>query len=313
MVKKQITMTEMLPALMEILESYGYEKHTLWGSMFGGFLCISRYYRDNGYEYYDPTVTDAFTTGIKQRYKDGEISRCYYGFLCKAASRLNEFYNTGTLEWNCNKRETKFKLNHEYTRLLDAFLSSREFHQNTKWDFAWAVRKYLYYFQLRKLTSLESVTVTDTRQFIVDTAATVTAGSLHNLLCYIRQFHIFLKEKGEPAPDCISLLSYHVPRKMPVRSYVTDEELQQIMAVIDCGSSMGKRDKAIISLGATTGLRAVDIVHLKLTDIDWYRGEIHLVQNKTGGMLSLPLLPETGELIKDYILNFPTTKVGVDI
>ena len=45
---------------------------------------------------------------------------------------------------------------------------------------------------------------------------------------------------------------------------------------------MGKRDKGIIMLGATTGLRAVDIARLKLTDIDWPRGEIHVSQSKTG-------------------------------
>ena len=131
----------------------------------------------------------------------------------------------------------------------------------------------------------------------------MSAGSLHNLLCYVRQFHIFLQDSGEKAPDCISLFSYHVPRKMPVRGYVSDEELTAIIGQIDTCTSMGKRDKGIILLGATTGLRAVDIVKLKLTDIDWTRGEIHVSQSKTGGMLYLPLLPEAGEAIKEYILN----------
>ena len=303
MAKAPVTITEMLSPVMEILESYGYEKHFLWGNMYGMFLSIVRFYRQRGILFYNPDVTREFTQIARERYRHDEIQRCYYGCVCKAASRLNEFYYTGTLEWSCNKRETKFKLNQEYTRLLDAFLSSRDFHSNTKWDFAWAVRKYLFYFQEKGLNSLSKVTVNDTRQFIIDTAASVTAGSLHNLLCYIRQFHMFLRDTDETAPDCVALLSYHVPRRMPVRSYVTDDELERIMDQIDVSTSMGKRDRAIISLGATTGLRAVDIVRMKLADIDWYRGEVHLTQSKTGGMLSLPILPETGEAIKDYILN----------
>ena len=210
---------------------------------------------------------------------------------------------TKTRKWSCNKRETKFILNREYNRLLESFLASRDFHQNTKWDFAWAVRKYLFYFQQKGIHSLGKVTVGDVRQFIAEVAATVSDGSLHNLLCYLRQFHMFLREIGEPAPDCVALLSYPVPRKMPVRSYVTDDELRRIMEQIDTSTSKGKRDKAMISLGATTGLRAVDIVRLKLSDIDWCRGEVYVVQSKTGGLLSLPILPETGEAIKDYILN----------
>lgn len=35
---------------------------------------------------------------------------------------------------------------------------------------------------------------------------------------------------------------------MPIQSYVTDEELEQILRVIDVGSEQGKRDRAIILL-----------------------------------------------------------------
>ena len=75
------------------------------------------------------------------------------------------------------------------------------------------------------------------------------------------------------------------------------------MEQIDTSTSKGQRDKAMLSLGAITGLRAVDIVRLKLSYIDRYRGEVHVVQSKTGGLLSLPILPETGEAIRNYILN----------
>lgn len=298
-----ILVAAMVTPIMEILETFGYDKHTLWGNMYPDFMFIVRFYRQQGVALYDPAVTKGYVQAVHKRYKNKEISRSHYGKQRKAASRMDEFYYTGTLEWSCNKRETKFQLNKEYTQLLDAFLSSKDFHENTKWDFAWAVRKYLFYFQQKGIYSLQKVTVGDVRQFIIDMAATVSAGSLHNLLCYLRQFHMFLHDSGEPAPDCVALLSYHVPRKMPVRSYVTDDELLRIMEQIDTSTSKGKRDKAMISLGATTGLRAVDIVHLKLSDIDWYRGEIHVLQSKTGGLLSLPILPETGEAIKDYILN----------
>lgn len=300
---QSLPIADMVAPIMEILETFGYDRRTLWGNMYPDFMFIVRFYRKQNVTLYNPEITKGYVQSMYNRYKNKEICRSHYVKLRKAASRMDEFYLTGTLQWSCNKRESKFQLNEEYTRLLDAFLASRDFHRNTKWDFAWAVRRYLSYFQQKGISSLENATVNDVRQFIIDTAASVSDGSLHNLLCYLRQFHLFLRESAEPAPDCVALLSYHVPRKMPVRSYVTDDELRRIMEQIDTGTSKGKRDKAIISLGATTGLRAVDIVHLKLSDIDWYRGEIHVVQSKTGGMLSLPILPETGEAIKDYILN----------
>lgn len=51
------------------------------------------------------------------------------------------------------------------------------------------------------------------------------------------------------------------------------------------------------------GLRACDIVALKLTDIDWLRGEIRIVQSKTTNPVILPLTQDVGEALKDYILN----------
>ena len=55
-------------------------------------------------------------------------------------------------------------------------------------------------------------------------------------------------------------------------------------------------------LATVTGLRAIDIARLKLSDIDWQRGEIKIVQSKTGNSLSLPLTKDVGESLQDYIL-----------
>ena len=58
------------------------------------------------------------------------------------------------------------------------------------------------------------------------------------LLC-LKHFHIFLKDSGIPAPDCAELFSYKVYRGMPIQSYVTDEELERILGVIDMETETG--------------------------------------------------------------------------
>lgn len=57
----------------------------------------------------------------------------------------------------------------------------------------------------------------------------------------------------------------------------------------------------MLLLGARTGLRPVDIVALRLHDIDWRQGTITLKQHKTGVVLTLPLLVDVGEAIADYL------------
>lgn len=202
-----VTVDHMIPQIMEILETFGYEKYTLWGDLYRRFTRIRSFYQKKGAVLYDPEITREFATEIREAYQAKNISKWLFNKLCRAAAQMNEFYETGGLKWSCDKRTTKYKLGPGFEPLLDLFLLSKEFHANTKWDFAWAIRKYLHFFEQRGIHKLSDVTIVHVRQFIIETATVVKDGSLHNLLCYIRQFHMFLKASGESAPDCTDLLS----------------------------------------------------------------------------------------------------------
>ena len=294
---------DMLSPIMDFLENCGYDKHTLWGNIYNDFSSIMRFYEKLGFEYYDPPVTKKYINEIWLKYQKGEISRSFYLKIRKAGDRLDEFYNTGKLDLSFNKKQSKFILNDENSKLLSSFLNSRDFHLNTKWDFAWAIRRYLHYFEKRGIHSVKEIKTKDIREFIVDTGSKVSSGSLHNIFCYLRKFYKFLHAIDDEIPEKIPLFSYKIPRKTSIRNPITDDELNLIQKNINTSTDIGKRDMAIIELGASTGLRAIDIVNLKLTDIDWLKGEIHIFQSKTGKSLSLPIIPKTGEYIKDYILN----------
>lgn len=84
---------------------------------------------------------------------------------------------------------------------------------------------------------------------------------------------------------------------------INQNEIDRVLEQIDLSSAMGKRDYAIIVLGAHTGLRAGDIARLKLTDMDWTNNEIRIIQGKTDTPLTLPLTPLVGNAIADYILG----------
>ena len=80
-------------------------------------------------------------------------------------------------------------------------------------------------------------------------------------------------------------------------------DIAKLLDAIDRTKVKGKRDYAIMLLGTVLGLRACDIVTLKLTDIDWLHGEIRIMQSKTSNPVILPLTQDVGEALKDYILN----------
>jgi len=79
----------------------------------------------------------------------------------------------------------------------------------------------------------------------------------------------------------------------------------QITAVLESvrkdRSPMGLRDYAILQLLATYGLRAGEISHLRLGDIDWRADVMHIRHSKTGARSVLPLLEPVGEALIDYL------------
>ena len=297
------TIGETIANMLSEGQRLGFCESYIWNTWVVRTNTIANYYKERGVCFYDPSITSDFLSVQEARYKAGEISDNYFKSVRITVRRLNEFYLTGTLRADATRKGTRYILGGRNVRLLELFISSHGYGENTRDDAAWIVRRYLHYFESQGHKSLETVTIEDVRQFILKTAAEVKPSTLHDIFLYLRHFHIYLKETGEKAPDCVELFSYKVYREMPIQGYVTDDELERILGVIDTSTETGKRNRAIILLAATTGLRACDIVRLKLTDIDWRKGELQLTQSKTGCLVYLPLMQETGLALQDYILN----------
>jgi integrase len=85
---------------------------------------------------------------------------------------------------------------------------------------------------------------------------------------------------------------------------LTKEERDKIDALLqnpDSGLSYRNRAVGVLILG--TGLRKGDVRDMKLSDIDWENDKINLITNKTRLKICLPLRPNVGNAIYDYIKN----------
>ncbi|WAH38844.1 site-specific integrase [Alicyclobacillus dauci] len=123
-------------------------------------------------------------------------------------------------------------------------------------------------------------------------------------LCALRSFLRFLHTVGvltEDLKDSLPALQSRKQQRIP--SVWTPEQVTKLLSVIDRGSSAGKRDYAMILLVARLGIRTLDVKHLKLENLKWRDNRIELVQSKTSRMLGLPLLPDVGWAIIDYLKN----------
>lgn len=122
--------------------------------------------------------------------------------------------------------------------------------------------------------------------------------SLNILRCFLKHLyeqHILSVDYSRIVPKD----NYKNQPKLP--STFTDDEIKALLNSVDRGNPRGKRDYAILLLATQLGLRASDISDLTFDNIVWDRNAISLSQHKTGKALELPLLPEVGNAIVDYL------------
>jgi site-specific recombinase XerD len=82
--------------------------------------------------------------------------------------------------------------------------------------------------------------------------------------------------------------------------HLSPKDVERLIASCDRASDVGRRDRAILLLLARLGLRAGDIVHLRLSDIDWKDASIQ-VCGKGHRQTQLPLTQEVGQAIVAYL------------
>lgn len=151
------------------------------------------------------------------------------------------------------------------------------------------------------------------QKFLLACSEQYPPSTIHNVRLYLKKLYAFLYATGRVDDNYSALFSFSVNREKKVFPVLPKSDIAKLLDTIDRSTVKGKRDYAIMLLGTVLGLRACDIVALKLTDMDWLRGEIRIVQSKTANPVILPLTQDVGEALKDYILNARPSAVDHEI
>jgi site-specific recombinase XerD len=127
---------------------------------------------------------------------------------------------------------------------------------------------------------------------------------------HVRAFLRFLRWSGLNDQD----LARFVPRTpcwrlahLPPR--LAWEDIQRAIAAIEVTTPSGMRDRAIMLVLATTGLRNKELRALELQDIRWRTAEVLVRRTKGKRDRVVPLLNEAGAALANYILH-ARPKVG---
>jgi site-specific recombinase XerD len=127
--------------------------------------------------------------------------------------------------------------------------------------------------------------------------------SIEDRTVCLRDFLRHLHRSGRTVIDLSdTVIGPRIYEHEDIPSALRAEEVQRVLDVTrEDRSSVGLRDYAILTLLATYGLRAGEIVRLRLDDIEWRREVLRVRHSKTGTHSELPLLREPGEALLRYL------------
>lgn len=237
------------------------------------------------------------------RAENGEIHWVYAKAMRKAAFVLADYLSSGMVNWkrrNYNER----LLTSGYQEILDDFqtIIGGNLSEGSVELIIMTVRRFLFFLEERGCLDVADTDIRLVTDFIVQEAPK-HLGNRVNLTWPIKKFLQYLLSAGKISFDPNPLLMNPVPNRKKVFPCFEDDELARMLSSVDRGTALGKRDLAIMKLAVSTGMRGTDLLGLKLSEIDWRKNEIRIIQNKTATALVIPLMPDAGNALADYILN----------
>lgn len=264
-------------------------------------------YKRMGEDYYDEAVNDRIEKAYQSYLEAGKFSKSTFNKRLRGLKILKEVIETGNFKWRVKISNEEIVTN-LFTESIEQYITTRkltphnlDFEKKTLDRFSiFLIDNKIYRYQdityehivsFIKLVSLNSPRT-------LDKVATALSKYMRKLF----DEHLILK-------DISHLIKVKRVKNGKVRKAADINDIAKILNIIDRNSSVGKRDYAIIVLACVTGIRAGDIINIKLSDIDWKNKEIVIIQGKNDSYLKLPLNNNACGALADYVLNGrPETK-----
>jgi integrase/recombinase XerD len=149
--------------------------------------------------------------------------------------------------------------------------------------------------------ALEGLTTADVSAFLARECPKRSVYGARDLALSLRALFRYLHLAGFTAMP----LQWAVPPVRQVRRRalprgIDPAALAKLLDGCDRGATIGARDYAILLLLARLGLRAAEVVAIRLGDIDWRAGEL-MVRGKADRQELLPLPVDVGEALVAYL------------
>jgi len=292
--------------LMNVMFDYMRDIHRCEGTIYRyhrRWQKVKDFMLENKIKYYDTDVEQAFLSSVLGDFDYHQLNRKEKE-LVNVIEVLSEFQKTGRILMGQRKHKPKvFK--GDIGRVITEFISYRgntlKLSDKTIQSYAFHLYPFYCHMSNEGMKQIGDIKASDILSYIEQMDPNASANK-HVALNILKIFFRYLHEHQILSVDYSRIIpkdNYTKQPKLP--STFTEEEIHALLGTVDRGSPRGKRDYAILLLSTKLGLRASDICGLRFENIIWERNIISIIQIKTGKMLELPLLPEIGNAIIDYL------------
>jgi len=212
---------------------------------------------------------------------------------------LLEFIETGAFQ----SKKKQINLDGPIGALMIKYLAFKRdlrLHKNTLSIIECHLSRYLHFLKNNNIEEITMVRIIHILDYIksINSTKVSPCKSIQVLRGFFRYLHI---NRILETDLSIFFPRSNYNRRSKIPSTYSKDEVERLIASVERSSFTGKRDYAIILLAARLGLRNSDIANFKFESLFWEHNVIRLAQNKTGTEIELPLMPEVGNAIIDYL------------
>jgi len=302
MKQKNQTIDQLTKDFHRYLRSIRRSEHTI-RLYLAAWKKLGAYMASHRLKIYTGKIGEAFLLSELGKYKYENLTTNKQNFVSKIEA-LVDFQNTGKVLLGTRITPPKvFK--GAIGKTINAFIEFRKKTFSLSYTTINNYTIYLHSFSCflsgSGIMSVSRITQSEILQFINQLDPTKPAAR-HVALSILRNYAQYLYEQGLVNTDyCKRIPSDNYSQQSRLPSTFSKEEIELFINSIDRGNPKGKRDFAIFLLALKLGFRASDIANLKFENISWQTNEFTFEQKKTGKSITLPILPEVGNAIVDYL------------
>jgi site-specific recombinase XerD len=243
---------------------------------------------------YSPQLGQLYANDVISK-KTGKFSKQRFYLQGRFIRLLDSYINSGNFNLSMIPKEKIKPKNQKHKIIYENYyyyLNKKYENKNTIHFYEYGMYCLLHYLNKISIGSLNELTSEIVICYIQDSKP----NRQREILCELRNIFRYLSRQ-----DLVnSIAGIHATRHKRIIPTLTNEEITKIEFVIN-NNIVSLRNAAMVLMGMNYGIRACDIIKLRLSDINWGNETISFRQSKTGNLVCLPLTVAVGNALIKYI------------